>query len=153
MLKFTVFILFVLLALSADAKKSKKKKKNKLNQKITWLNGTARCPGKYVIEEGDELNIVSPGYPNNYPNRFDCTWRLKAIGCQFRVECSDMYTKPSCVGDTWQPLTKCQGDYLRFYSPEEANIEAPLNQRYCYTQKANFLGCNRQNEYAIQNQQ
>lgn len=137
MVKISALAVLVLLSFSADAKK---KDKSKVRQ-VTWLEGTASCPGKYGLEEGDKLNILSPGYPENYPNKFDCTWKLQAIGCQFRIECSDMYTRPSCIGETWKPLRKCHGDYLRFYSPGKANNQTevdPLDQRYCYTQKANF---------------
>ena len=37
----------------------------------------------------------------------------QAAGCQYRVECDDLYTRPSCPGPTWRPLTKCEGDFLR----------------------------------------
>ena len=76
----------------------------------------AACPGEYSFEEGDVLQLTSPRYPRRYPNKHDCAWRLRASGCQFAVECSDLYTKPSCPGPTWRPLTRCEGDYLRFYS-------------------------------------
>ena len=47
------------------------------------------------------------------------------------------------VGPTWRPLTKCEGDYLRFYSDpkvgQESGVEeAMLDQRFCWTQKVNF---------------
>ena len=76
----------------------------------------AACPGEYSFEEGDALQLTSPRYPRRYPNKHDCAWRLRASGCQFAVACADLYTKPSCPGPTWRPLTRCEGDYLRFYS-------------------------------------
>ena len=76
----------------------------------------AACPGEYSFEEGDTLQLTSPRYPRRYPNKHDCAWRLRASGCQFAVACADLYTKPSCPGPTWRPLTRCEGDYLRFYS-------------------------------------
>ena len=45
---------------------------------------------------------------------------VQATGCQFNIICNDLYTKPACQGPTWRPLTKCEGDYLRFHS---ANIK------------------------------
>ena len=61
-------------------------------------------------------------------------------------------------GPTWKPLTSCEGDYLRFYSPPmpsvtktEAqdrlkdrkvlisnNLELRFDERFCWTNKANF---------------
>ena len=81
------------------------------------------------------------------------------MGCQFSVQCSDLYTRPSCPGPTWRPLTKCEGDYLRFYSDNlqtEVKYEQRFNlwsslilskvdepdvqmdMRFCYKQNVNF---------------
>ena len=58
-----------------------------------------------------------------------------------------MFTRPSCPGPTWRPLTKCQGDYLRFFSDnlaetqDDAVADAPevkFSQRFCWKQEVNF---------------
>lgn len=103
----------------------------------------ADCPSTYIFEEYDSLSLTSPGYPRRYPNNHNCKWTLQSSGCQFNVQCHDMYTKPSCRGDTWRPLTKCEGDYLRFYSdPLPSLTELDKKERfdlsYCWTKKANF---------------
>ena len=67
---------------------------------VSSLEGTAAtCPGKYLFEEGDLLELTSPGYPKRYPNRYNCQWDLEASGCQFKVECDDLFTRPSCSGN------------------------------------------------------
>ena len=84
---------------------------------------------------------------------------VQATGCQFNVFCNDLYTKPSCPGPTWRPLTKCEGDYLRFASPplqmevelfrkpvfnqdifllQESSEPVKLDQRFCWKQNVNF---------------
>ena len=87
----------------------------------------AACPGEYSFQEGDALQLTSPRYPRRYPNKHDCAWRLRASGCQFAVACADLYTKPSCPGPTWRPLTRCEGDYLRFYSD---NLQTEVSTQY-----------------------
>ena len=82
--------------------------------------------GDYFFEEGDSLELSSPRYPRRYPNKYNCAWSLHAVGCQFSVQCSDLYTRPSCPGPTWRPLTKCEGDYLRFYSD---NLQTEVNYK------------------------
>ena len=85
------------------------------------------CLGDYFFEEGDSLELTSPRYPGRYPNKYNCAWSLHAVGCQFSVQCSDLYTRPSCPGPTWRPLTKCEGDYLRFYS-DNLQTEVKMNK-------------------------
>ena len=82
--------------------------------------------GDYFFEEGDSLELSSPRYPRRYPNKYNCAWSLHSVGCQFSVQCSDLYTRPSCPGPTWRPLTKCEGDYLRFYSD---NLQTEVNSK------------------------
>merc|ERR1712050_651707 len=105
--------------------------------------GIGSCPGNYIFEEGDSMQFPSPNYPKHYPNRYNCQWALEANGCQFNIECDDLFTRPVCSGPTWRPLTKCEGDYLRFHSDpmpvEEADTEATkFDQRFCWTQQVNF---------------
>ena len=52
---------------------------------------------------------------------------LQATGCQFNIVCHDLYTKPTCPGPTWKPLTTCEGDYLRFHSAD-LQVEVELHQ-------------------------
>ena len=66
-----------------------------------------------------------------YPNKYNCAWSLHAVGCQFSVQCSDLYTKPTCPGPTWKPLTRCEGDYLRFFSD---NLQTEVKIGDCQAQ-------------------
>eukprot|EP00090_Calanus_glacialis_P033161 TRINITY_DN55000_c0_g1_i1.p1 TRINITY_DN55000_c0_g1~~TRINITY_DN55000_c0_g1_i1.p1 ORF type:complete len:248 (+),score=72.63 TRINITY_DN55000_c0_g1_i1:28-744(+) len=105
--------------------------------------GPGSCPGKYLFEEGDTLQLTSPGYPKRYPNNHNCQWGLEASGCQFNVVCDDLFTRPVCSGPTWRPLTQCEGDYLRFYSDpmpveDSEGEETRFDQRFCWTQQVNF---------------
>lgn len=60
--------------------------------------GIGSCPGKYIFEEGDSMQLTSPNYPKPYPNRYNCQWGLEAHGCQFNIECQDLFTRPVCSG-------------------------------------------------------
>ena len=72
----------------------------------------------------------------------DLSSSCQASGCQFKIVCSDLYTKPSCPGPTWRPLTRCEGDYLRFHSDnlqvEKDSPPVRLDQRFCWRQDVNF---------------
>ena len=142
----TVTLLFISF-IGFEAKKCNKKKKCTPETRLFNVSSleedhVAKCPGEYYFEEGDSLDLLSPKYPKRYPNKHNCQWSLHAVGCQFSVVCTDLYTKPTCLGPTWTPLTRCEGDYLRFYSdnlqPEVSKICNTKKCKICLIRTASF---------------
>ena len=96
---------FVIFRKNEEKGKSGKCKKGKCDYETRSFNVSnldvdheAKCPGEYFFEDGDSLQLVSPNYPGRYPNKYNCIWKLHAVGCQFNVVCDDLYTKPTCQG-------------------------------------------------------
>ena len=88
---------------SRNRPKQKQKPKQKPDVKTFNVSsleeGPGSCPGKYLFEDGDSLELTSPGYPSRrYPNQYNCQWNLEASGCQFNVICDDLFTRPVCSG-------------------------------------------------------
>merc|ERR1712083_910141 len=142
-----VFLLIASLSTAMKKKKQKGKQQRAPARNVTVFEmepgELASCPGTYWFEEGDSISITSPSYPKHYPNGHNCRWELQASGCQFNIECNDMYTRPLCQGPTWKPLTSCEGDYLRFFSPPmpsvtKEGVQDRFDERFCWTNKANF---------------
>ena len=46
----------------------------------TSLAGRAApCPALLTLQEGDAIQLTSPGYPAPYPNQYNCRWDLQAV--------------------------------------------------------------------------
>ena len=44
-----------------------------------------------MITNSTQGNIVSPGYPNDYPNQVNCSWKLEiAEGLKLRINVLDV---------------------------------------------------------------
>ncbi|KAE8606504.1 hypothetical protein XENTR_v10010760 [Xenopus tropicalis] len=79
---------------------------------------TAICGGTYFTPS---RNIISPGYPKNYPPNSNCSYIITAPASQkVSMSTNNFYTEPSPT---------CSNDYLSVYDGTSTN--APLLKTFC----------------------